>query len=191
VHIVQQAYVRSRAREGLGWVESLIDRARAGDLAAFEQLAERYLPEAYRLALAMVGPDEARDVAQDAMVAVWQTLPRLRDPARFESWLRSIVMNRARNVLRSQRRHPTTTIEERHTAALVDEPMSGVHSRLATEAAFADLNADNRAVLILHYVLDLPLRQVAEILGLREGTAKSRLHSGLRVLRARMTEPNP
>jgi RNA polymerase sigma-70 factor (ECF subfamily) len=165
-------------------LDSLVDRARSGDLAAFRQLAERQLPEAYRLAVAMVGPDDAMDVTQDALLAAWRQLPGLRDSTRFESWLRSIVMNRARNVLRSRRRHPVVALRDDHAARIVDEPITDVNLRLAIEAAFGHLSPESREVLVLHYLLDLPLREVARILGVREGTVKSRLHSGLRTLRA-------
>jgi RNA polymerase sigma-70 factor (ECF subfamily) len=164
-------------------VELIVERARNGDVAAFEELAAHYLPEAYRLAAAMVGVDDARDVAQEALVTVWRELPRLRDATRFEPWLRSIVMNRARNTLRSRRRRPTVTLDAEQSARFLHDPMVDVDLRFALEAELAPLNPESRAVLALHYLLDLPLRQVAEVLGIREGTAKSRLHAGLMVLR--------
>ena len=169
-------------------MDPLIERARAGDVAAFEQLAERVLPDAYRLATAMVGEDDARDVVQEALIAAWRELPRLRQVDRFEAWLRSIVMNRARNALRTRRRHPTVSLIEGHAVASVDEPMSTSQRRLDLEAAFGGISVEQREVLVLHYVLDLPLREVAEVLQLREGTAKSRLHAGLRALRSRIAE---
>jgi RNA polymerase sigma factor (sigma-70 family) len=174
--------------EGLGWVDPLVQRARSGDLAAFEQLAERSMPEVYRLAVAMVGPDDGRDVAQEALMTAWRELPTLRQPERFESWLRSILMNRARNALRSRRRHPTVSLIESHTTSLVAEPVSAIDRRIDLEGAFGGLTSDQREVIVLHYLVDLPLREVASILGLREGTAKSRLHAGLRTLRSRMPE---
>lgn len=185
---VRQLRLHAGTREGIGWVDSLVERARSGDLVAFEQLAERYLPEAHRLAVAMVGPDEARDVTQEALVAAWRQLPSLRQPDRFESWLRSIVMNRARNALRGRRRHATEELRDEHTTRLRTEPITDVNLRLAIESAFVHVSADARAVLVLHYLLDLPLREVAKILGLREGTAKSRLHSGLRALRGHLKD---
>lgn len=188
MHSVRQLRLHAASGEGVGWVDSLVERARTGDLAAFEQLAERYLPEAHRLAVAMVGPDDARDVTQDALVAAWRQLPSLRESARFESWLRSIVMNRARNALRSRRRHQTVALQDEHTVHLIDDSISELQLRLAIDAEFAHVSVESREVLVLHYLLDLPLREVAEVLGVREGTAKSRLHSGLKVLRARMKD---
>lgn len=188
VEQVRQLRLHVPLPEGLGWVDLLVERARSGDLAAFEQLAERSMPEVYRLAVAMVGPDDGRDVAQEALVTAWIELPTLRQPERFESWLRSIVMNRARNTLRRRRRHPTVSLIEGHTRSLVDEPVSTIQRRIDLDAAFGGLTTEQREVLVLHYVVDLPLREVASVLGLREGTAKSRLHAGLRSLRSRLHE---
>lgn len=188
MHSVTQLRLMRHPREDIGWMDSLVERARDGDLVAFEQLAERHLPEAHRLALAMVGPDEARDVTQDALVAAWRQLPSLRDSTRFEAWLRSIVMNRARNALRRRRRHATVAFQDEHAAALVDEPIADVNLRLAIETAFGHVSVQSREVLVLHYLLDLPLREVARILDIREGTAKSRLHSGLTALRRQVKD---
>lgn len=185
---VRQLRLHAVLPEGLGWVDLLVQRARTGDLAAFEQLAERSLPEVYRLAAAMVGPDEGRDVAQEALVAAWRELPRLRQTDRFDSWLRSIVMNRARNALRSRRRRPTVSLIEDHGVGPADESIPATQRRLDIESAFGGISTDQREVVVLHYLLDLPLREVAGVLGVPEGTVKSRLHAGLNALRKRMAD---
>ena len=169
-------------------MDPLVERARSGDLGAFEALAERTMPEVYRLAAAMVGHDDAHDVAQEALVAAWRELPTLRDTSRFEAWLRSIVMNRSRNVLRARRRRPTVTLIEDRGQLPTHEPMRASQDRIDLEAAFLGLNTDQREVVVLHYVADLPHRQIAAALGIPEGTVKSRLHAGLRALRAQVPE---
>ena len=189
MHVITQLRAPAALGESMGWFDALVERAQDGDIAAFEQLAERFLPDVYRLALGIVGPDDARDVAQDAMVAAWQMLPKLRDPTRFASWIHSIAVNRARNALRARRRRPTIALQDEHTGLLVAEPMTDVHLRMAVDSTLSVLKPDVREVLVLHYVLDLPLREVSGILGIREGTAKSRLNAGLRTLRAHMQEP--
>jgi RNA polymerase sigma-70 factor (ECF subfamily) len=172
------------------WVEPLIVRAVRGDVLAFEQLVEPHLPTLYRLAAAMVGPEEARDVTQETLVSAWKELRKLRQAERLESWLRSILMNRARNVLRTRRRHPAVAFEPMagHGIGLFEEPMTGLHGRWAVEDALARLRPEDRAVVVLHYLADLPLRQIADTLGLREGTVKSRLHAGLSALRHHFAE---
>lgn len=172
-------------REGATTVDGLVRRARGGDLRAFEQLVEPHLARLYRLAAAMVGPEEARDVAQDTLVSAWRELPRLNRADRLDAWLRSILMNRARNVLRARRRHPAIPFDPAigHGDALHHEPMSALAGRWAVEEALGRLRPDERAVVVLHYLADLPLREVASTLGLREGTVKSRLHAALQRLR--------
>ena len=184
----RQRRLRARGTKELSWVDALVGRARAGDLDAFEQLAERSLPEVYRLATALVGPDDARDVAQEALVATWRELPSLRDPARYDAWLRSIVLNRARNLLRGRRRRPTVSLITDHIGFLAEERTAESQRRLDLEAALAGMTAPHREVLGLHYIADLPLREVAAALRIPEGTAKSRLNAALRELRARLPD---
>jgi RNA polymerase sigma factor (sigma-70 family) len=99
-------------------------------------------------------------------------------------------MNRARNLLRTRKRHPAVSFEpvSGHGTGLFEEPIAGLHGRWAVEDALAVLRPDERAVIVLHYFADLTLRQVAESLGVREGTVKSRLHAGLKVLRHHYAE---
>ena len=174
-------------------MEHLVEDAAHGDVHAFERLIEPHLPRLYRLAAAMVGPEEARDVTQDTLVSAWKELHRLERPDRLEPWLRSILMNRARNELRTRRRHPAVQFDlsAGHADQLVHEPMSGLPVHWAVEDALAELGPDQRAVVVLHYLADLPLRQVAATLGLREGTVKSRLHTALRALRHQFADDRP
>ncbi|HEX6139145.1 MAG TPA: RNA polymerase sigma factor [Candidatus Limnocylindria bacterium] len=181
---------RVPANGGHEWVQPLIERAVRGDVAAFEQLVEPHLTPLYRLAAAMVGPEEARDVTQETLVTAWRELHKVRRADRLDAWLRSILMNRARNVLRTRRRRPEVAYEPMagHGIGHFEEPMKHLHGHWAVEDALAELRPEDRAVVVLHYLADLTLRQVAETLGLREGTVKSRLHAGLRVLRHHFAE---
>ena len=170
-------------------MDELVREARDGRADAFEALVQHYGAEMYRLASAIVGPDDARDVAQEAFVAAWRELPRLRQAERFEPWLRRIVINRARNALRSRRRRPTEPL----SASVVNQTPSGVadfreavHARETLDAAFATLNADQRSVMALHYGADLSIRDTADAMGIAAGTAKSRLNGALRHLRTTM-----
>jgi RNA polymerase sigma-70 factor (ECF subfamily) len=140
----------------------------------------------------MVGPDEAADMVQEAFVAAWRMLPTLRDSDRWEPWMRSILMNRCRNALRARTRRPRLVVLDMDrpvaTAHAVHEPMREVDARWAMHDALAALRPEDRAVIVLHYLADLPLREVAATLGLRLGTVKSRLNAGLRALRAERQE---
>ena len=172
-----------------GRVERLIERAIRGDVIAFEALVEPHLAHLYRLAAAMVGPDDARDVTQETLVSAWREIRRLKRRDRLEAWLRSILMNRARNLLRTRKRHSAVSFEpaSEHGGPF-EEPIAGLHGRWAVEDALAVLRPDERAVIVLHYFADLTLREVAKSLGVREGTVKSRLHAGLKSLRNHYAE---
>jgi RNA polymerase sigma-70 factor, ECF subfamily len=180
---------RFEASIGAG-ARELVDRATRGDVEAFERLVHPHVASLYRLAAAMVGPEEARDVTQDTLVSAWRELGRLRQADRLEAWLRSILMNRARNALRTRRRHPSVTFEPEagHGDRLHHEPIPALHGHWAVEEALAGLPPEHRSVVVLHYLADLPMRQVAETLGLREGTARSRLHAALQSLRRHFEE---
>ena len=167
-------------------MRDIVVEAQAGRAEAFEVLVERHGPDIYRMAAAIVGPDEARDVAQETFIAAWRELPRLRDPDRFESWLRRILVNRSRNALRSRGRRPSVSLSEPGPAHDLAGPVDfrdAADARQALDGAFAALSADQRTVIALHYGAELSISEAAASMGVAAGTAKSRLHAALRRLR--------
>ena len=169
-------------------LREVVEEARRGRADAFEMLVEHFGPEMYRLATGIVGPDDARDVAQEAFITAWRDLPRLRNTDRFAPWLRRIVVSRCRNQLRSRKRRPTASLEVPEARALSSgrDFREAVHARQALDGTFARLSADQRAVLALHYGGDLSIREAAEAMDVSVGTAKSRLNSALAGLRRAM-----
>lgn len=143
----------------------------------------------YRLAASIVGPEDWHDVTQDVFVRVWSELPRLRDPERFELWLRRIVVNRCRDV---GRRRGARVLEIRPLPLepLSLDPRPWVERDVDLAAALARLSADQRAVLALHYGADLTQEGVADALGIPVGTVKSRLASALARLRTELEAPD-
>ena len=157
-------------------------------------LVEQHATETYRLAAAIVGPADAADVTQEAFVAAWQQLPKLRDGATFRAWLRRICVNRSRNWLRTRSRRPQAVLDltdETGTAlpAAGTDFRGAVEARAVLEPAFEALSPDQRAVLALHYSMGFSLAETADALGLRVGTAKSRLSAGLAALRREIDSP--
>lgn len=75
-------------------MREIVREAQAGRTEAFEVLVLHFGQQVYRLASAIVGPDDARDVAQETFIAAWRDLPRLREPDRVEPWLRRVTVNR-------------------------------------------------------------------------------------------------
>lgn len=164
-------------------------RARQGDATAFDELAMRHLTDLYRMATAMVGKADAGDLTQEALLAAWRDLPRLRDPARFGPWLRRILMNRCRNALRSRARYVTAELSPEMGDGKYE--IADAERRMGVEDGLATLTDLQRGVVVLHYLVGLSLADVADTLGIPEGTAKSRLHQALTALRAHFGEDAP
>jgi RNA polymerase sigma-70 factor (ECF subfamily) len=156
----------------------LIHRARSGDAAAFEALLAPRLDGLYRAAWAIVGNEsDARDATQDACVSAWRHLPRLRDLDSFDGWLAKVLVNSCRMLLRRQRRvrevaMPEGFDPEGPTTARAD----AFDDADLVARAFDRLDADARALLVLHHFRHEPVARIAAVLGMPVGTVKWRLH---------------
>ena len=152
-------------------------------------LVERHAADTYRLAAAIVGESDARDLTQEAFLAAWQQLPQLRDTHAFGAWLRRIAVNRCRNWLRARHHHSAAaSLDADHgfrdgVADTRRDFRGAVEARAVLEPAFQHLNPEQRALLALHYSIGLSIAETADALGMRVGTAKSRLNGALTVLR--------
>jgi RNA polymerase sigma-70 factor (ECF subfamily) len=159
----------------------LIARAGRGDADAFGLLVASRLPRMLRLARAMLRNEaDARDATQEAFVAAWQNLPRLRDAARFDAWLNTVLANRCRDFLRHRGRVHEIDLEGVDLRSADHGP--GAIERATVLAAFDRLSIPDRQILALHHLEDRPLDEVARVLGVPIGTAKSRLHAARRAL---------
>jgi RNA polymerase sigma factor (sigma-70 family) len=170
----------------------LVIRAKARDREAFEMLVETHATETFRLAAAIIGVADAGDVTQETFVVAWQQLPKLRDAEAFGPWLRRICVNRSRNWLRSRGRRPRAALDLRDEVGTADPKpdfRAAAEARAILEPAFESLTVDQRAVLALHYSIGLSISEAADALGIRVGTAKSRLSAGLAVLRRELEDP--
>lgn len=169
-------------------LRSVIERAKRGDVDAFARLVEVHAPQLHRLAAAIVGADEAADATQEALLSAWRELPKLRDVERFEPWLRRILVNRCRKFLRGRSRRITPVALEPGLGHDPVDPAPPVDSLIAEQSAvdavFERLSPEQRALVCLHYTMDLSIRESAAVLGIRTGTAKSRLNKALAALRA-------
>jgi len=165
----------------------LVARAQAGDQSAFRQLFETYGQTVYRITTRMVGEDEAADLTQEVFVRAYQRLASLRDGQAFHAWITRLAMNIARDALR--RRKPRTFsldapppgTEEGTEWSLASESPTTEDQMLSIErsrhihSALESLSPDHRAVVVLHHLEEMPVEQIAEILGVPVGTVKSRL----------------
>lgn len=163
------------ARPGLD--EAQVALAASGDVSAFEGLVASRLTRAYRTASAILGnAADAEDVVQDVFIAAWRRLPTLRDRARFDAWLNTMLVNRCRDALR--RRHRSREVELAGTHDRPIEDATGaVSEEAAVNAAFEVLSTDHRFLLVMHHLHQVPVADLARQLAIPEGTAKWRLHA--------------
>lgn len=169
----------------------LVERARLGDHDAFAALARAAIDQldvAARFILR--DPDRAKDAVQDAFIRAWRDLPSLREPDRFDAWLRRLLVRACYDELRrSKRRNVERVVWHLPNASMPDDQVA-VADRDLIERGFRRLDVDQRTVFVLHYYLGLPLVEIGAELGIPLGTVKSRLHRGLATLRVAMgTEP--
>jgi RNA polymerase sigma factor (sigma-70 family) len=163
----------------------LVERARKGDHDAFAELAGAAISRLDGAAWLMLrDAEQAKDAVQNALVRAWRDLPTLRDPERFDAWLHRLVVNACIDEARRTRRHRVdVALTELDTPSTAD-PVSAVLDRDQLERGFLRLDPEMRAVIVLHHYFDLPLPAVAATLGIPLGTAKSRLHRALGLMRA-------
>jgi RNA polymerase sigma-70 factor (ECF subfamily) len=155
---------------------------------AFEQLTDRRLLRAYRLAtLIMRDASEAEDAVHDAAVLAWTRFDELRDHSLFDAWFDRIVVNACRQSLRRRRLQPLVMDgmpeEGTHQLSRADGAADRAE-RDALRRALDQLTAEHRIVVVLRHLEGYSTAEIAARTGEREGTVKSRLHYALRQLRA-------
>jgi RNA polymerase sigma-70 factor, ECF subfamily len=163
----------------------LVVRAQGGDREAFAVLARNSYGRLHRVAQNILGDlDRAEDAAQQAVVDIWRKLPQLREAGCFEAWSYRIVVNACYAEARSCKHWlPGLECDHDEDPGAATEITSVVY-RDQLERGFQRLPLDQRAVVVLHHYLGLPLREIADVLGIPEGTAHSRLHRAMGTLRA-------
>jgi RNA polymerase sigma-70 factor, ECF subfamily len=163
-----------------------MDAALSGDLGRttardFNALITPWIEPGYRLAVTMLrDPEAGRDVVQDAAVKAWRALDRLRDTSQSRSWFLSIVANECRSTLR---RRWLLAFPFGPKDAFGEGPETSAVQSMDIDRAMLELSPDDRAILHLHFFLDLPLEEVGRVLGISAAAAKTRVYRAARRLR--------
>ena len=164
-------------------MQDLVQAASKGDREAFAALAASSVDRLFAVARRILQDhDLAEDAVQSALLAAWRDLPSLRDPARFEQWLQRILIRSCYAEARRKRAF-RMRVKVLRIEPSVDDATSALADRDELERAFRRLTVEQRAVVVLHFYVGLSLKEAADVMGVPEGTARSRLHYALRVLR--------
>jgi RNA polymerase sigma-70 factor (ECF subfamily) len=175
--------------------DTLVARAAAGDMAAFEELVMRNADRLFA-SLRRFGLDdaEAQEVAQETFLRAWRSLPRFESRSRFFTWLYRIGFNEAqRRLARRPAAGVVVSTEERPVDELADgrpgptEQAEREELRAALRRALGELPVDLRAPVVLRDIEGLSTREAAAVLDLGEPAFKSRLHRGRMALRSLLT----
>ena len=163
----------------------LVEQARHGDREAFTVLVHQVSDSLFAVAQRILrDPGLAEDALQNALVLAWRRLPKLRDPDRFEAWIHRILVHACYDEVPSGQALAGPGPERCRWPARRARTAAGrLADRDELERAFRRLTVEQRAVFVMHHYLGLPLVEVAELLGIPAGTARSRLHYALAGLR--------
>jgi RNA polymerase sigma-70 factor (ECF subfamily) len=178
----------------------LISRAAAGDLTAFQALVERHRSMVYRVAFQFAGNHhDAEDIAQEVFIKVYRSLQKFRQDAQLTSWLYRIVMNACIDFRRRQSPAGSAPFSEEAEHRLLNTPEQRpgpeAHAYAGElgevlEAEIARLPHGQRLVFVMRHHQGLKLGEIADALGLAEGTVKRQLHAAVHRLRLALTQAN-
>jgi RNA polymerase sigma-70 factor (ECF subfamily) len=183
----------------------LVRESRRGDKEAFRELVERYQRKIVAVALGMVNnPDDALEIAQETFVKAFQNLEKFKGESSFYTWLYRIVVNRAIDFRRRERRHPTVGLEDRSSAGGLggsyeeilkeERPTDPYQQTQAREigdrvtAAINELTPDHKAVIVLREVEGLSYDEISRVMHCSKGTVMSRLHYARKKLQKKLKD---
>lgn len=162
----------------------LVEQARRGDREAFAVLVHQVSDSLYSVAYRILrDPGLAEDALQNALVLAWRRLPKLREIDRFEAWIHRILVHACYDESQRARSWTTSIRVLPMDGPSIPDGADAVADRDELERAFRRLTLEQRAVFVLHHYVGLPLVEVAELLEIPAGTARSRLHYAIAGLR--------
>lgn len=176
---------------------ALVERCRAGDLGAFEELYKAHAGKLFSLAARMLGnPADAEDLLQEIFLSAHRKLDGFRGESALGTWLYRLATNHCLDFLRSRAsrsRQLTDTLEDDPGGYEPGQPglAEQTVSKMDLERAMLRLPEGCRAAFVLHDVQGLEHREVAEALGIAEGTSKSQVHKARLRLRALLQRGGP
>jgi len=180
----------------------LVRASRRGDREAFRELVERYQRKVVSVALGMVhNPDDALEIAQETLVKAFENLANFKGESSFYTWLYRIAVNRAIDLQRRERRHPTVPLEDENVSGdgyqdtlkeeRLGDPYQETHAREIgdrVKEAINELTPDHKAVIILREVEGLSYDEIGRVMQCSKGTVMSRLHYARKKLQKKLKD---
>ena len=183
----------------------LIRESRRGGREAFQELVRRYQKRVVAVALGMVhNPEDAMEIAQDTFVKAYENIDKFKGESSVYTWLYRIVVNRAIDFRRRERRHPTVHLEDRISGddrresyedtlkeEISHDPFDAaraheVGSRVSE--AIDELTPDHKAVILLREVEGLSYDEISRVMQCSKGTVMSRLHYARKKLQQKLKD---
>lgn len=170
--------------------KKLIQKAKAGDNKAFEELIEEHFKKIYNIAYRMTGnPDDASDMTQEVMIKLFRNIGSFKGDSKFSTWVYRVATNTCLDELKKQKRHSHTslnaefdtgegelTYDVEDTAPTPEEATEKKELRHTVAAAIQKLSPDHKAAIILRDIKGFSYDEIAKVLKCSEGTVKSRLN---------------
>lgn len=180
--------------------ERILERARTGDIPAWEQIIGQYDKIAYNLAYRFMGNrEDAWDMSQEGLTRVYTHLQNFRGDASFETWLRAVIANVCLDELRKRKRRSETSLNEQamlkasrldhQVADQVEQPQDALERQETgrmVQQALLELDTNYRQVLIMRHLQDKSYKEVTTTLHISVGTLKSRLRRARHALKNRL-----
>lgn len=164
---------------------TLVERAREGDHDAFATLAESSTDRLYGVAMLILrDSDRAQDAVQEALVSAWRDVRGLRDPEAWDAWIHRLVVRACYREADRLRRRRLLVQTFDPTQPTIGDGSEALADRDEIERGFRRLTVEQRAILVLHFHGGLSAAETGDVLGIPEGTAKSRLNRALHAMRA-------
>ncbi|MGQ9519401.1 MAG: RNA polymerase sigma factor [Candidatus Fervidibacter sp.] len=167
----------------------LVRRAKAGDVKAFEELVHRYWSKTFRLAESIVGSTDAEDITIEAFVQAWQAVQKFREQSSFGTWLFRIVINQAKQWQRKRVTSHFEPLEGENGWDGAEVSLRGVEAiacerdwQRRVRAAVQKLPEQLRLPLVLRFWNELSYPEIAQLLGIKESTARMRVVAALKML---------
>jgi RNA polymerase sigma-70 factor (ECF subfamily) len=183
--------------------ELLVERAKRGDTEAFEQLTSQYYRKVYNFAYRSTGnPEDASDIAQEALLRAFLSLPEFRGDSSFQTWLMRITQNACLDELRKRKRRKVTSLDEplemddgemdrqwavADAAESPEQALERLEDQRAIQESINRLDEEYRVVVVMRDILGYSYQEIADALGINLGTVKSRLNRARNALKEMLT----